>query len=425
MREHFDLAQELVRAHDAGELPFTIDGGNGRDRGKTGYQNDTQNIHTTEPAPDRLAFPDIQAGVAGEFADAYAAISEAPRHFYLMVYLACLGACLAGKIELKSLLKVQPRLYIVLLGASGRGRKSTPLSITTEFFSDLTDSFGLMHNANSGEGLGVFLQKNPSTLLNYDEFLSFVNKAGSKHNTLLGTVTSLFEKNQYQTATKEKQLLIENSYLSLIGACTTDTWERCWNADFTAIGLVNRLFLVPGHMDKLVPIPPRLPLQQWRTLRDNTTAVMRVAEVVREFGLTGEAQAMYDEWYHTGMDHKSLHAVRLDAYALRFMLLLAACRGLEEIGVEVVGDSIKLADWQHRVRQQFDPLDADNEMARVEQRIRRALIGQPRTKRELQQRTHANRSGLWIWKSALENLTGNDEINYDPATKRYSLADEV
>lgn len=414
--EQIDLGNELVRLHDAGELPFSIDGGNGT---------------SGEPMPapadeaDPLAFPDINAGIAGEFADAYASISEAPRHFYLMVYLACLGACLAGKIELKSLLKVQPRLYIVLLGASGRGRKSTPLAITTEFFSDLTDSFGLMHNANSGEGLGVFLQKHPSTLLNYDEFAGFVSKAGSKGNTLLGTVTSLFEKNQYQTATKDKQLLIPHAYLSMVAACTTDTWERCWNADFTAIGLVNRLFLVPGHMETLVPIPPRLPLDTWRTLRDNTTAVIRVAEAVREYGLTQEAGEMYDNWYRNGLDHQSLHSVRLDAHALRLMLLLAACRGHEDIGIEVVTDAIKLADWQHKVRQQYDPLDADNEMARVEQRIRRALAVKPRTLRELQQYTHAQRSGLWIWKNALENLITNDEIAYSPATKKYAIKNEV
>jgi hypothetical protein len=384
------------------------------------YQDDHEQVKD-----DPLAFPRINAGVAGHFAEAYSAISEAPYHFYLMVYLACLGASLAGKIVLKSLLKVQPRLYIILLGVSGRGRKSTPISIGVEFFQNLIPDFGLMHNANSGEGLGVFLAKHPSTLLNYDEFAGFVSKAGSKHNTLLGTVTSLFEKNQYQTATKDKQLLIENAYLSMVAACTTDTWERCWNTDFTAIGLVNRLFLVPGHMDRLVAIPPRLPLNIWRTLRDNTTAIIRVAEVVREYGLTEEAEAMYNEWYHHGLDHKSLHAVRLDAYALRFMMLLAVARGDELIGPEIVTDAIGLVDWQHRVRQMYDPLDADNEMARVEQRIRRALQEKPRIRRELQQYTNASRTGLWIWKNALDNLIANDEVGYDPETKKYHRKDEV
>jgi len=368
-----------------------------------------------------LDFPHINSGVAGHFADAYAAISEAPHHFYLMAFLTCLGVTLAGDIRLKSLLRVQPRLYIIFLGASGRGRKSTPISITTEFFKVILPEFGMMHNANSGEGLGVFLEKSRSTLLIYDEFLGFVSKASQKGNTLLGTVTSLFEKNEYQTATKDKQLLIENAFLSMIAACTTDTWERCWNPDFTAIGLVNRLFICPGNMDKLVPLPPQLSLSEWKRLRDNTLAAIRLAQTVKEYDLTPEAMTIYDAWYRSGLDHKSLHSVRLDAYALRFMLLLTVCRGTVEIDVSTVQDAIKMAIWQHTVRKQFDPLDADNEMARVENRIRRALITGPKTQRELQQVTNARRSGLWIWRTALENLRLNSEVTYDTANKKYSV----
>ena len=370
---------------------------------------------------DALTFPEINTGVAGNFANAYSEITEAPRHFYLMAFFACLGSALADDITLKSLLRVQPRGYFIFLGVSGRGRKSTPISITTEFFKALLPEFGLMHNANSGEGLGVFMEKSPHTLLVYDEFMGFVQKANQKGNTILGTVTSLFEKNEYQTATKDKQLLIEDAYLSMLAACTTDTWERCWNPDFTAIGLVNRLFLVPGNMEKLIPIPPKLDLNEWKTLRENTLAAIRLARVVKEYDLTLAAKALYDNWYRNELDHKSLHSVRLDAYALRLMLLLAVSRGVTEIDESIVLDAIKLVNWQHRVRQLYDPLDADNEMARVETRIRRALLNGPKTHRELQQTTNARRSGLWIWKSALQNLQQNDEVFYESTNKTYSV----
>jgi hypothetical protein len=370
---------------------------------------------------DPLAFPVINAGVAGDFADAYSEISEAPRHFYLMAYFAAIGSVLSGDIILKTLLKIQPRLYIIFLGASGRGRKSTPINIVTDFFKSILPEFGLMHNANSGEGLGVFFDKMRNIFLVYDEFMAFVSKASQKGNTLLGMVTSLFEKNEYQTATKDKQLLIPDAYLSMIAACTLDTWERCWNADFTAIGLNNRLFLVPGNMEKLVPIPPQLDLHNWKTLRDNTMAAMRLARVIKEYDLTPSAKAIYDNWYRHELDHKSLHSVRLDAYALRLMLLLAVCRGLSEIDESVVLDSLKLVNWQHRVRQLYDPLDADTEMSRVETRIRRTLSTGTKSLRELQQLTNARRSGLWIWKSALQNLQQNNEVFYESTNKTYKL----
>lgn len=365
-------------------------------------------------------FPDIDAGVAGEFADAYSEISEAPRHFYLMAYLTCLGSVLSTDIKTKTLLKVSPRLYVVFLGVSGRGRKSTPINISSDFFKDiLPNDFKLMHHANSGEGLGVFLEKHNCTLLVYDEFMGFVAKASQKGNTLLGSVVSLFEKNEYQTATKDKQLVIENANLSMLAACTLDTWERCWNADFTAIGLENRLFLVPGQMDKLVAIPPDLNIFTWQNLQQKTISVIQTARKVKEYDFSPQAKALYEHWYYNELDHHSLHSVRLETYAMKLMLLLCACREEIQINESIVEDAIKLVNWQHKVRQLYDPLDADNEMAKAEERIRRVLSTGPKTSRELQQKTNASRTGLYIWKNALTNLRNNEEVIHDPATKKY------
>lgn len=391
---------------------------------KEPYQGKKPESATACKTETRLIFPDIMKGFAERFAGAYSEISEAPKVFYYFGVLTCLGSYLSGRIKLNTLLNVQPRLYVVFLGPSGRGRKSTPITIGTEFFLNVVDDFSILHHANSGEGLGVHLEKHRNTLLCYDEFLGFVAKAVQKGNTLLGTVTTLFEKNAYQTATKDKQLVIEDAHLSMLGACTTDTWERCWEADFTAIGLNNRLFLVPGAMDTFVSIPPRLDENVWRDLRDELRTLYSHALKIKEYSLTPQAYALYDTWYKEKLDHKSVHAVRLDQYALRFMLLFAVNEQKDEIDTEIVRDVIDLVEWEHKVRQQLDPIDVDNEMAKVETRIRRALMSGPKSKRELQQRTAASRSGKWIWGNALQNLIHDEEVRYDQKDKLYFLVNE-
>ena len=384
---------------------------------------DKKSQSKTQPNPGtKLIFPDIMRGFAGRFAKTYSEITEAPEVFYYFAALVCLGSYLSGRINLNTLLNVQPRLYVVFLGPSGRGRKSTPITISTEFFQGVFEDFALLHHANSGEGLGVYLGKNRNTLLCYDEFLGFVSKAIQKGNTLLGTVSTLFEKNAYQTATKTKQLIIPDAHLSMLGACTTDTWERCWEADFTAIGLNNRLFLVPGAQDSLISIPPKVDEYLWKSLRDELRDVVSHALKVKEYSLTPAAFALYDKWYKEGLDHRSVHAVRLDQYALRFMLLFAANEQKNEIDNDIVKAAIALAEWEHKVRQQFDPIDVDNEAAKVEARILRALISGPKNKRELQQKTAASRSGKWLWGHGLENLLRDGDICYDK--KQYALVKE-
>jgi hypothetical protein len=96
---------------------------------------------------------------------------------------------------------------------------------------------------------------------------------------------------------------------------------------------------------------------------------------------------------------------------------------MAEIDEGVVADAIKLVNWQHKVRQLYDPIDCDNEMAKCEARIRRALSTGAKTLRELQQSTNARRSGLWLWKTALENLRRNDEIVYEPQSKKFKVGD--
>jgi hypothetical protein len=385
----------------------------------------TTQIKDLERGLDPLQFPDIMSGAAGKFAAAHSAISESPKHFYYLAWLTCLGSYLSGKITLNTILNVQTRLYMLFLGPSGRGRKSTPISIVTAFFQEVLEDFSLMYNANSGEGLGVFLEKNPWTLLIYDEFMAFVSKAIQKGNTLLGTVTTLFEKNAYQTATKDKQLVIENAHLSTLSACTTDTWDACWERDFTAIGLNNRLFLAFGTMESLVAIPPRLDPDTWRRLRDSLRDVIRHALYIKEFDLTPGARALYEDWYKNTLDHRSLHAVRLDAYALRFMLLLGVMDSKTTIDEETVEKVIRLMNWEHLVRQQLDPVDADTQAAKVETKIRRILRTGPKGKKELQQRTNAHRTGLWVWKSALQNLINNQEVAFDPKGNVYRLMEVV
>jgi hypothetical protein len=383
----------------------------------------TRQMKDLEPNNNPLQFPDIMSGAAGDFAGAYSAISESPKHFYYLAWLTCLGSYLSGKVTLDTMLNVQTRLYMLFLGPSGRGRKSTPISTVTAFFQDVYPDFSLMFNANSGEGLGVFLEKHPQTLLIYDEFMGFVSKAIQKGNTLLGAVTSFFEKNSYQTATKDKQLIIENAHLSMIAACTTDTWEQCWERDFTAIGLNNRLFLAFGTMESLVSIPPKLDPEVRRLLQDDLRAVVSHATYVREFRLTPGAFALYDDWYKNTLDHRSLHAVRLDAYALRFMLLFAMNDRKTVIDEETVKKTVTLVNWEHLVRQQLDPIDADTEAAKMEVKIRRTLATGPKTKKELQRRTNAHRTGLWVWKSALQNLVDNKELHLDVKKGVYCLVE--
>ena len=121
---------------------------------------------------------------------------------------------------------------------------------------------------------------------------------------------------------------------------------------------------------------------------------------------------------------RSIHTKRLDTYAMRLMSLLATNDLKNEVDEQTVRKAISLCDWQLEVRRLHDPIDADNQIAVMEEKIRRVLKAKgPLRAYELRKAVNANRKGIWIFDSAIKNLKNSArEIDYDKKTKRYFLA---
>ena len=88
-----------------------------------------------------------------------------------------------------------------------------------------------------------------------------------------------------------------------------------------------------------------------------------------------------------------------------------------------------LCDWQLEVRKMYDPIDADNAYAVMEERIRRHLKQGPLTERELKRKLHRaiEKTGLWCFTKAMGNLKAEKEVYFkkdiNEKTIRYYLSD--
>jgi 5S rRNA maturation endonuclease (ribonuclease M5) len=380
-----------------------------------------ESTNSSESSSDDLEFPPVMSGVAGDFANTYASVLEAPAHFFYLSYLTCLGNYLSGKATILSETRQQPRLYTLLLGESGDTRKSTAISKTIEFFQyalEGREPLNLCHGAGSAEGLSKRLnkikeaqQKHPNCVLCLDEFSSFVGKCTIQSSILLPCVNTLFENNCFQNETKNDSAEIENGHLSLLAASTVQTYERTWHPSFTAIGFNNRLFLVPGAGQRKFPFPQPIPETLKRELKNRLLKQLIIVGDRVELPMTDEARKLYSAWYLTGME-KSIHATRLSTYAMRFMILLAINEEKGEIDTDIVNKSIKLCDWQLAVRKLRDPIDADNAIARMEEKIRRHLKQKKKlSRRQFRQLIpEVKTMGTWAFETALDNLERAEEI---------------
>lgn len=256
-------------------------------------------------------------------------------------------------------------------------------------------------------------------LLFFDEFKQIINKCKIQGSVLLPCLTTLFESNRYESQTKQSSINLEDCNISILACTTKATFESMWTPAFTDIGFNNRLFLVPGTGKRKFAIPKQIPDSDKKEINSSLNRLLALIGKSLQMEITDDANKFFESWY-LGIE-QSVHAKRIDTYALRLMPLLAINDGKTFIDIETTEKAIKLANWQLEVRRELDPIDADNEIAKMEIKIRKYLVDGSLKKRKLQQKTNANKKGLWCFESAIKNLIKSDEIEFDATTKCYRL----
>jgi hypothetical protein len=370
-------------------------------------------------------FPkEAMGGLAKEFADLYSQYIEPPKEFLYFSFLTCLGSILSEKLIFESEIKPQPRLYTLLLGESADERKSTAIKMAVDFFkSQFKDTLRTCRGVGSAEGLQAKLTdyEDGRLLLVLDEFKAFIGKCKIEASVLLPCVNTLFEDNEYESRTKKTNIDVKNAHLALLAASTVKTYENMWTAAFLDIGFVNRVFLVPGRGERKHSIPRGVPEDAKKALAKKVADLFLKINHGVIIDVTNDARELFDAWYMNL--ERSVHTKRLDTYALRLMPLLAINEGKETIDKDIIEKVVKISDWQLGVREELDPIDALSNVAKMEQKIIRALSKGPEKTRELKKYTNAYRDGMWIFETALDNLKNGEapEITFDNKTKLWSL----
>ena len=368
---------------------------------------------------DTIGFPSIMSGIAGDFAKLYSDILEVPAHFFYMGFLVCLGSILSDRLTLASEISPQSRIYALLIGGSSEVRKTTAINKTTEFFRDAVEDFQVCFGVGSAEGLQKKLDGQKPLLLCLDEFKSFVSKCGIRGSVLLPCVNSLFESNYYENVTAKSEIKLRNARLSLLAASTVETYRQTWDSSFTDIGFNNRLFLVPGTGERKHSFPVQVDGDLRYRLKLGLREILRHVGNGLQLDITDDARKLFHDWYMNL--ERSIHTKRLDTYAMRFMTLLSVNQLKRKIDIDIINKTISLMDWQLAVRREYDPIDAEGTIARMEEAIRRQLSRQSLAERDLKRKVNYNRYGLWVFETAKKNLVRSREIVWNKNHKRWFL----
>lgn len=382
-----------------------------------------------------LSFPyEVMTGAAGYFANVYGEVMEAPQSFLFISYITCLGSILSPLLSLPSVLDTEPRLYTLLVGRSNVERKSTTIKVAVKLFRDCIHGFKYHHGVGSDMGLAKLLKeldrvdKGPvGTLLLFDEFKTFVNKCKIQAQVLLQCVNTLFENNEFENATKNKHIRIDDAHLSILAATTLQTYERIYDREFIDIGFPNRVFIVPDMAQRKFPIPKQISTEDDATLREQLKEITNLAGRNPKLSINQEANAFYNEWYFNLPD--SIYADRMETYSLRLAMLLAVNSLKSVIDLEVMQHATALCDWQIEVRREHDPIAAEDRTSEMEERIRRVLRKGAKSESAIKQAINPWKAdnkpiSLWVFSNAFKNMQNANEMKYNKTQKVWFLVSD-
>lgn len=379
---------------------------------------------TNNSRPPFPEFPStIICGPAKKFVDLYTPIREVPPEFLWVSFLVYFGNLVSPYIQLSAAYS-EPRFYAVVLGRSARTRKSTAINLARDFFRDGIQrefSFSVTEGFGSAEGMlkSIKNSEQPSNIVHLDEMNILAAKTGAPGSVGISALNKLFEDHDYDHPLAAVTVAIKNAYLSLLGASTLEDFQRMWDGHHEDTGFFSRLLMVCADSpDRRIAIPQKPDLERLQALQAEVKGILanlrdqwkKNDSKPVELPLAEDAYKLWEKFYNTIQEGKEWD--RIETQGMRLMTVLAAQESLGSVPAEIVKQVIDFLHYEVAVRRFVLPVIADNQMAEMEQLIRRCLPedGGWITSRDLTRATHAHRKGIEIFNRALANLKTDGEI---------------
>src|SRR5262249_24997512 len=161
-------------------------------------------------------------------------------------------------------------------------------------------------------------------------------------------------------------------------------------SEAVSIGFPNRLFVVGADRKCKIAWPAQPDAERLAAIR--AELLQQLSRLPLSLEATTEAKSQWEKLYL--VLPSSEHVIRLDTRGFRLLTLIALTTGKTAIDTETVSTVRLILDYELKMRELTDPIDADNLIAKLEEKIRRVLAQKgPLKKRELKKAVNAHRTG--------------------------------
>jgi putative DNA primase/helicase len=382
-----------------------------------------------------LPMPEIaRQGLAHEYAMLMSEAAGTDYNFWYWSFIAYLAATLAPRMRWDGFYRRHLRLYLAIIAEKNTG-KSQARDMTHENFmlpiiEELRlDKYRRVRNLNSDAGIyKVALDEaalaGPGREANIvavpDEFTTLLKKVSIENSALGQAVTEMYEKIDFDAATKEKgsgRTVIV--HLSLLGGTTPVDWVANFSALSAQSGLASRMWLVPAsRLWQYAPMRPPDPARL-ATVREQVKEVLRWAWTAGDLEIDpGEALMLLGRWAsERTVALRRESGTRVTDHVKKTAALFALMRRSQRAEVQDMEIATALGDWQLAVRDMFVIPEAESKYAKHAQQIRQTMRqllkdspGGAVRERDLIRKVHPERWGPGQFTEILKKMEMEGEL---------------
>ena len=276
-----------------------------------------------------------------EYVD-YNSGQESPSMFHLWVGYSMVAAALDRNSFInRGYYKLYPNLYIVLVGASARVRKTTAVNIGHKIFKDALPNKTIISQKITPEALINMLGerykkvKISSGYLISSELSVFLS-ASARDAGLIQLLTKLYDCEDildYHTIVRGKEE-VYNCCCNILGATTPDWLKGGMPEHSVGGGFTSRvIFVYQDRPDRLVAFP--IITDEMREMRKKLVSDLgEIGKLRGEFKLSRDAMDWFEDWYVDVFKPEMYKEKALNGYygrkhdtLLKLGMLRCACRG--------------------------------------------------------------------------------------------------
>ena len=238
--------------------------------------------------------------------------TESPNIYYLWSAISVITTLLGRKcyVDLGRIGKIYPHLYIILVGESGIGKKSTAAKAAVDLYEEvyankesdfyIPEAFdGKITAASLSQQLKlIYEEHNVTSMYLFSKELSLLIGPDFYASGLESLMTALYDSGSHvRWFTKSNGTdYYTNPFVSLLG-CTTNEQLVSLPKGFIERGFGSRTIFIVGYGDKVPVSRSEITTEQIKITGKLIHDLHEILEIEGKFKFTDKSFKLYDEWY--------------------------------------------------------------------------------------------------------------------------------